>query len=195
VLLHGRHGGCRAEPACFVLPWAGLAAGSPPLYRAHGSPTPGRAYLSSPERGALGRGLPAAARRGRHSLERACRASIYREPYPTLLQHAEAAAACSERAAPPLTRATPRRASAGPAGGGAEDGAGRAGPARPASAALPPPADVHCALEALLAGRDAAPWTPALAAARSPVVARTADLLDFYGAYAATAGAPRTLCS
>ncbi len=74
---------------------------------------------------------------------------------------------------------------------GVEDGARQA---RPASAALPPPADVHRALEALLAGRDAAPWTPALAAARSPVVARTADLLDLYSAYAATAGAPWTLC-
>ncbi len=56
--------------------------------------------------------------------------------------------------------------------------------------AHPPPADVHRALEALLTGRAAGPWVPVLAAARSPAVARSVDLLDLYSAFCATVGTP-----
>lgn len=56
-----------------------------------------------------------------------------------------------------------------------------------------PPPDVHRALQALLAGRAAGGWVPALAAARSPAVPRTVDLLDLYSGLAATAGARRRL--
>ncbi|KAK9819157.1 hypothetical protein WJX81_007920 [Elliptochloris bilobata] len=52
----------------------------------------------------------------------------------------------------------------------------------------PPPANVHRALEALLAGRAVSEWVPALAAARSSAVARTVDLLDLYSVLSATAG-------
>ena len=60
-----------------------------------------------------------------------------------------------------------------------------------ACAGLPPPADIHRVLGALLAGGDGARWAPQLAALQAPCTLRTTHLL---AAYTHLAKVPRPLC-